>query len=109
MTNFKISAESKMLFDSLIKQGLYAELEYWDGHKHVDIHIPSAKLYIEVDGPHHFTNPDQIASDFMRDHYSDHSGYDTFRIPNTAVKEQLEKVVLAICKIVEKKESENRI
>jgi very-short-patch-repair endonuclease len=100
MTTFKVSPESKELFDRLIEEGIFAELEHWDGHKHVDIHIPSAKLYIEVDGVQHFTNPNQIASDFLRDHYSDVSGYDTFRIPNQIVRDKMDTIVKAILKIV---------
>jgi very-short-patch-repair endonuclease len=100
MATFKVSTESKILFDKLIAEGIFAELEYWDGHKHIDIHIPSAKLYIEVDGVQHFTNPNQIASDFLRDHYSDDSGYDTFRIPNQIVRDKMDTIVKAIQKIV---------
>jgi DNA-directed RNA polymerase subunit RPC12/RpoP len=100
MAIFKVTPEAKNLFDRLIDNGLFAELEYWDGHKHVDIHIPSAKLYIEVDGAQHFTNPDQIASDFLRDHYSDDAGYSTFRIPNAIIKEKIDTIVKAILKII---------
>ena len=67
MTTFKVTPEAKELFDKLVSEGIFAELEYWDGHKHVDIHIPSAKPYIEVDGIQHFTNPSQNASDFPKD------------------------------------------
>lgn len=100
MTTFKISPESKQLFNKLIEQGIFAELEYWDGHKHVDIHIPSAKLYIEVDGIQHFTNSDQIASDFLRDHHSNNNGYSTFRVPNVIVKDKLDTIVKAVLKII---------
>jgi hypothetical protein len=104
MPTFKVTPEAKQLFDKLIEEGVFAELEYWDGHKHVDIHIPSAKLYIEVDGVQHFTNPDQIASDFLRDHYSDDAGYSTFRIPNEIVREKLDMVLKAILKIVSERD-----
>lgn len=106
MTTFKVTPEAKQLFDKLIELGIFAELEYWDGHKHVDIHIPLAKLYIEVDGTQHFTNANQIASDFLRDHYSDDAGYSTFRIPNAIVREKLDMVVQAIVKIVTERISE---
>ncbi len=105
MTTFKVSQEAKLLFDKLIEAGLFVELEYWDGHKHVDMHIPSAKLYIEVDGIQHFTNSNQIASDFLRDHYSDASGYDTFRIPTQIVRDQMDTIVKAILKIVTERKS----
>ena len=100
MAIFKVSSEAKKLFDKLIESDIFAELEYWDGHKHVDIHIPSAKLYIEVDGVQHFTNSNQIASDFLRDHYSDDAGYSTFRIPNAIIREKINTIVIAILKIV---------
>lgn len=105
MATFKISPEAKNLFDKLIENGLFAELEYWDGHKHVDIHIPSAKLYIEVDGIQHFTNSNQIASDFLRNHYSDDEGYSTFRIPNAIIREKMDTIVKAILKIVSERSS----
>lgn len=99
---FKITPEAKTLFDALIQNGVFAELEHWDGHKHIDIFIPSVKLYIEVDGMPHFTNPRQIASDFMRDHYSDDDGFHTFRIPNSVVVENLDAVVKGICTVIKK-------
>jgi very-short-patch-repair endonuclease len=98
---FKITPEAKTLFDALIQTGIFAELEYWDGHKHIDIFIPAAKLYIEVDGLPHLLNPKQIASDFLRDHYSDDDGFNTLRLPNMVVKENLDGVVKAIIQIVE--------
>jgi very-short-patch-repair endonuclease len=100
--SFKITPEAKTLFDALTQQGVFAEMEHWDGHKHVDIFVPSAKLYIEVDGLTHFLRPQQIASDFMRDHYSDDDGFHTFRIPNAVVKENLQGVVKAICTVIKK-------
>jgi len=94
-----------MLFDALTTAGIYAELEYWDGHKHVDMRIPDAYLYIEVDGLQHFTQPKQIAGDFLRDHYSDKDGYSTLRIPNAVVEVHLAKVVRAVLEVVsERKE-----
>ena len=99
---FKITPEAKILFDALMQNGIFAELEHWDGHKHVDIFIPLVKLYIEVDGIPHFTNPRQIASDFMRDHYSDDDGFHTFRIPNSIVKENLDGVVKAISAVIKR-------
>ena len=104
MTTFKISLEAKQLFDELVKNDIFAELEYWDGHKHVDIHIPSAKLYIEVDGIQHFTNSNQIASDFLRDHHSNNNGYSTFRVPNVIIKDKMDTIFKAIQKIVSERE-----
>jgi uncharacterized protein YqfB (UPF0267 family) len=51
---------------------------------------------------HHFTNPDQVARDFIRDHYSDADGFNTLHIPNSVVETELHKVVSAIKKVVAK-------
>lgn len=95
-----ITQQAKDLHQALVNKGIAADLEFWDGHKHLDICIPAAKLYIEVDGMHHFTNPDQMARDFIRDHYSDDEGFSTLRIPNQVVVDQLEEVVAAIENVV---------
>jgi uncharacterized protein YqfB (UPF0267 family) len=97
-----ITKQAKDLHSALVSEGVEAELECWDGHKHVDICIPSSKMYIEVDGMHHFTNPDQVARDFIRDHYSDADGFNTLHIPNSVVETELHKVVSAIKKVVAK-------
>lgn len=106
MAKIVITQQAKDLHTALISKGIESDLEFWDGHKHIDICIPSAKLYIEVDGMHHFTNPDQMARDFIRDHYSDDDGYSTLRIPNQVVKDQLDEVVTAIEKVVSQRMSE---
>ena len=64
------SEHSKLLYDSLVARGVNAVLEYNDGHKTVDIAVLDAKLFIEVDGLQHFTDPTQIIRDFKRSHYS---------------------------------------
>lgn len=102
MTKKIITEQSKMLHSALVGAGIEAKLECWDGHKHVDICIPSSKIYIEVDGIQHFTNPDQMARDFIRDHYSDDDGFSTLHIPNVVVETDLLKVVKAIKKVVYK-------
>ncbi len=95
-----VTSSAQALYDGLIKEGIQASLECWDEHKHIDICISSAKLYIEVDGMQHFTNPDQMARDFIRDHYSDDNGFNTLRIPNQIVKDRLGEVIHAIKKVV---------
>jgi len=88
--------EALLLADALQRRGLDARTECADGHKHVDICIPSAHLYIELEGSQHYMDPGQIARDFNRDHYSDDDGFATFRIPNQIVKEHLEKTATAV-------------
>ncbi|MFA5022509.1 MAG: DUF559 domain-containing protein [Patescibacteria group bacterium] len=93
--------EARALYKALKMRQINCILEHWDGHKHTDICIPGAKIYIEVDGMAHYTNARQIKTDFIRDHYSDDNGFDTIRIPNELVFANLNKIANAIAKVVE--------
>ena len=42
-------------------------VELHDGHKHIDLTIPKAKINVEVDGIQHLTNADQIVADLSRE------------------------------------------
>lgn len=91
------------LGEALQKRGIGTILEYSDGHKHVDIAILSAKIFIEVDGIHHLTDPEQIIRDFKRDHFSDGDDFDTIHIPNELLKTHLDQIASAIARVVEKR------
>lgn len=67
-----------------------------DGHKHIDLAIPDARINIEVDGPKHLTDPNQIVKDLLRSHYSDDLGYFTIHIPNEYIHSDLEKISIAL-------------
>jgi hypothetical protein len=75
------------LYFNLKSRGVPAELEKFDGHKHIDIAIPQARINIEVDGQHHNYNPKQALSDLKRTYYSFKKGYYTIRIPNSLTKD----------------------
>jgi very-short-patch-repair endonuclease len=94
-----------VLNNELLKRGLHTELECWDGHKHIDIAIPSARLYIEIDGKEHFTNPATIERDFKRTHYSDKSNFNTFHIPNLFIKHHCKVLAKGIERLVRNRES----
>ena len=79
--------------------GVSAETEHWDGFKHVDIFVPSLKLYIEVDGIRHDINAKQIAADLKRDHYSNKGSFYTKRFSNHAVVWHLNAIADAIAEI----------
>ncbi len=84
---------------ALEKKGLTVLAEYWDGHKHVDLYIPSAKLFIEVDGIQHYIDAKQIIADLKRDHYSDGDDIYTKRFSNQLIDTHLEEIADAIYKI----------
>lgn len=71
-------------------------MEVWDGHKHIDLGIPTARINIEVDGKQHLTSSRQILADLARGHYSDGLGYDTIHIHNEELQTDLEAIANAI-------------
>jgi len=96
---------TKKLYRVLKDLEIKSILEFWDGHKHVDMYIPDAKVYVEVDGLQHYTSPIQILKDFKRDHYSKMDKIDTLHIPNEMLENHLEKIAKAIKGIVKKRQN----
>jgi very-short-patch-repair endonuclease len=90
---------AKSLHAALVTVGVEAYLEHPDGHKCVDIYVPKAKLYIEVDGRQHYISAKQIVTDFIRDHYSDDDGFHTMHLTNQAVEDDAIRIARAIKKI----------
>lgn len=105
MTQHIPTEQAKRLHDALGKRGINAELEYFDGHKTIDICIKDARFYIEVDGLHHLTDANQIIADLNRDHYSDDGGFSTLHIPNAIFKNEqiFEDIVGAIAFAVQRR------
>ena len=83
--------ETIRLFDALKEQGVPAYIDKWDGHKHIDIAIPKAKINIEVDGIQHNTRSKQALADLKRTYYTFKKGYFTLRIPNSLIKYHFEE------------------
>ena len=99
----KPSKEALDLAEALRRHGVECKTEFPDGHKHVDIGIPEARLYIELEGSQHYLDPDQIITDFKRDHYSNNDGFATLRIPNPVVHKHLDRLASAIHGVVKEK------
>lgn len=98
--------EAAELKAALEKQGVRVLVELHDGHKHIDLAIPKAKLNIEVDGIQHLTNPQQILADLNRGYYSHKNGFNTMHIPNEMIRLHLKDISEALAeasKIREKK------
>lgn len=100
MSKKKSTKHALDLANALKSRGIDLELEYWDGHKHVDIFIPKARIYIEVDGPLHDIRPKQLVSDFNRDYFSYKEGFFTKHITNEEVDFHLEEIANAILAVV---------
>ncbi|QQR82640.1 hypothetical protein IPJ70_00815 [Candidatus Campbellbacteria bacterium] len=98
--------EAKDLKEALEKHGVRVLVEPYDGHKHIDLGIPDAKINVEVDGIQHLTNPHQILKDLGRGYFSHKKGYNTMHIPNEMIRLHLKEISEALAeasKIKEKK------
>ncbi|WP_136465188.1 DUF559 domain-containing protein [Flagellimonas onchidii] len=89
------------LYLALRKRGVNAELEKFDGHKHIDIAVVESKINIEVDGKQHRNSKKQALSDLKRTYHSFLKGYYTLRVPNVLVASDLEETADYIFEIVE--------
>jgi very-short-patch-repair endonuclease len=97
--------EAADLIAALKKRNIEVDEEPFDGHKHVDLAVPKAKLNIEVDRIHHLTDPNQIVADLSRGYYSYKDGINTMHIPNEMIRKHLNEIsdALAIaCKKLER-------
>ena len=68
--------------------GKDVEWQFKERFKTVDIAIHSAKLYVEVDGDHHYHDSEQVWSDLWRSFYSSlpTKNFLTLHIPNHLIK-----------------------
>lgn len=95
-----ISDEARKLHSALMQHGVVSEIEKWDQHKHIDISIDSAGLYIEIDGDDHYTNANTIMRDLKRDYFSNEEGFDTLHFPNYIINKNLDEVAEALSVVV---------
>jgi very-short-patch-repair endonuclease len=94
--NHPPSKEANILKEALVKLGIRVLVEVDDGHKHIDLAIPRAKLNIEVDGIQHLTDSHQIIADLNRGYYSNKKGYNTMHIPNEMIHSHLKEISEAL-------------
>jgi len=98
-----VTPQAIKLSNSLKRQGVNHQLEYGDGFKHVDIAVPWAKLYLELDGKHHAFSSKQMCADDERDKYSQKEGYTTKRIPNEWVDANVDRLARSIATLAKKR------
>jgi very-short-patch-repair endonuclease len=92
--------QASKLAEVLSGKGYHAELEKWDGYKHIDIAIVQAKVNIEVDGSQHNYKANVALRDLERTYYSLEKGFITLRIPNSLIKWKFTQTVDYIEKIL---------
>jgi very-short-patch-repair endonuclease len=94
-----ISDHARKLHSALSQRGIDAVIEKWDEHKHIDLSIESAGIYIEIDGDDHYTNPETIMRDLRRDYFSNEDGYDTLHFPNYIIDKDIDGVADALAEV----------
>lgn len=98
--------ETQNLKTALEKLGIQVYVEVDDGHKHIDLTIPKAKINVEIDGIQHLTNPNQIIADLNRGYYSHKKGFSTMHIPNEMINSYLKEISEALAEASKIKEQE---
>ena len=102
----KATEYAKRLYLALKQRNVPAELEKYDGHKTIDIAITCLKINIEVDGSQHNMDSRQALSDLNRTKFSLDKGFFTLRVPNSVVKDNIEKTADIIVDILQKRKEE---
>ncbi len=97
------TSQARKLAAALRKRKIKCELEMGDGHKHVDIAIAWADLYIEIDGSQHRYDAKQMYSDIARDEYSHDDGVATRRFTNFDIDNHCDEVADAIAAVARKR------
>jgi len=99
----------RMFFEALKQRGIECEFETYDGFKHIDIAIPKARLYLEIDGGHHSTDPTQLDKDLWRDEYSSKEGFQTIHYTNQQIAENLTAIADALVEVIKSREKINSV
>ena len=96
----RASPHALKLYDALKKRGVECELESFDSHNYIDISIKNAKLYIGIDGEHHYLDPEQLQLDLMMDEESQKKGFATKRYALREIDEKLEGIADTLTEVV---------
>jgi very-short-patch-repair endonuclease len=99
----KATPEAQKLYKALLKRSIKCRLESNDGFKTVDIDIYWADLHIEVDGKQHIFNPKQAYADMERAEYSSYEGIYTMRVPNDAIRKNVNAVADSIAQVARRR------
>jgi len=93
--------EAIQLFYALKEAGANPMLEWWDGHKSVDIAISRVKLNVEIETDYHLITHEQAINDLEEAMHSFKNGFTTVRIPHVVVKYYLDQTVTNILGIIQ--------
>ncbi len=94
-------AEAIQLYYALKEAGAYPMLEWWDGHKSVDIALSRVRLNLEVDTEYKMFTSDQVLSTLEERGYMYNDGFTTLRIPHMLIRQWPSETLTAILGIME--------
>lgn len=101
ITENQTPVEAIQLFYALKEAGANPMLEWWDGHKSVDIAISRVKLNIEIETDYHLITHEQAINDLEEAMHSFKNGFTTVRIPHVVIKYYLNETVKNILGIIQ--------
>lgn len=99
----RASPHALKLYNALKKRGVDCELESYDSHNHIDISIKNAKLYIGIDGEHHYLDPEQLHIDLIMDEESQKKGFATKRYALREIDEKLEGIADTLTEVIKQR------
>jgi len=99
----RASPHALKLYDALKKRGVECELESFDSNNYIDISIKNAKLYIGIDGEHHYLDPEQLHLDLIMDEESQKKGFATKRYALREIDEKLEGIADTLTEVVKQR------
>lgn len=102
-----ISEQEDILANELRDMGIKVSQQKCDGHKHIDLVILSHRLNIEVDGGYHQTIKGR-RSDYQRDNHSSWKGFDTIRVTNGDVDNDIDEVLDYIEEVMDDIDKEDK-
>ncbi|OQD43307.1 hypothetical protein [Croceivirga radicis] len=93
--------EAVQLYYALKEAGANPMLEWWDGHKSIDIAISRVKLNIELETEYQMITHEQAINDLEDAMHSFKNGFTTIRVPSIVVRYYLADTVRNILGIME--------
>lgn len=93
--------EAVQLYYGLKEAGAAPMLEWWDGHRSVDIALSRVRLNLEIDTEYQMFTCDQVLNILEERMYSFKESFTTIRIPHMLIRQCLPDTIDAVLGIME--------
>jgi len=89
------------LYYGLKAEGESPMLEWWDGHKYVDLSFSRVKLNIEIDDRYEKLTDEKVLEYLQKSMESFDNGFTTIKVPHALIKYHLKETIQNILGIME--------